>query len=119
MSDCIFCRIVSGSIPADRVAESSSVLAFRDINPVAPTHVLLIPKQHIADSVAEVRSEHGPFLAEMFALAAEIAADEGLDEGWKVVTNVGPAAGQTVFHAHFHLIGGWTRPLPSPDAESA
>jgi histidine triad (HIT) family protein len=117
--DCIFCQIVAGTIPSDRVAESSNVLAFRDINPVAPTHVLLIPKDHVVDSAADIRPEHGAILAEIFGMAAEIAAAEGLDDGWKLVTNVGAAAGQTVFHAHFHLIGGWHRPLPTPDAESA
>lgn len=94
------------------------MLAFRDINPVAPTHVLLIPKDHVADSAAGVEPEHGQLLAELVGLAARIAVDEGLDDGWKLVTNVGAAAGQTVFHLHFHLIGGWRRPLTNPDAES-
>jgi histidine triad (HIT) family protein len=118
VSDCIFCGIVDGSIPSDRVAESTNVLAFRDISPVAPTHVLLVPKEHVIDSAADIGPEHGDLLAELFGLAARIAADAGLEDGWKLITNVGPAAGQTVFHAHFHLMGGWDRPLPSPEAES-
>lgn len=112
MKDCLFCQIVDGSIPADIVDETDTVLAFNDINPVAPTHVLIIPKEHVADSVAEVRPEHGPLLAEIFQTAARIAERRGLDDGWRVVTNVGPAAGQTIFHMHFHLMGGWATPQP-------
>lgn len=105
--DCVFCKIASGELPATKLRETEAVLAFRDINPVAPTHVLLIPKQHVAASAAEVATEHGPLLGELFSVAAAIAAEEGLSEGWRLVTNVGPAAGQTVFHLHFHLLGGW------------
>ena len=110
MNDCLFCGIVEGSIPADVVAETERVLAFNDINPVAPTHVLIIPKEHVADSVAEITAANGSLLAEIFGVAAAIARDRGLTKGWRVVTNVGPAAGQTVFHLHFHLMGGWARP---------
>lgn len=106
---CIFCEIVAGRIPAEIVDETDNVLAFRDIAPAAPTHVLLIPKQHVADSAAELGPEHGALLGELFALAAKIADAEGLAAGWRLVTNVGPAAGQTVFHLHFHLMGGWDR----------
>ncbi len=106
MSDCLFCRIVRGEIPATRVAESELVLAFRDIQPAAPTHVLLIPKAHVADSAAQLDVSHAALLAELFALASRIAREERLDEGWRLVTNVGSAAGQTVHHLHVHLLGG-------------
>lgn len=107
MPDCLFCRIVAGEIPSDRVAETDRIYAFRDIAPQAPTHVLLIPKDHKASSVAEIESGDGEWLAELLELAGQIARQENLDAGWRVITNVGPAAGQTVFHVHFHLMGGW------------
>lgn len=106
MSDCLFCRIVSGDIPSKRVAESADLLAFRDIAPQAPAHILIIPKRHVAASAAELTPEHGVLLGEIASLAARVAEDEGLDAGWRLVTNVGPNAGQTVFHLHFHLVGG-------------
>lgn len=112
MSDCLFCRIASGEIPSARVAESERVLAFRDIAPQAPTHVLLIPKAHVAASAADVGAPHGALLGELFALAAKVADDEGLAQGWRLVTNVGPHAGQTVHHLHMHLLGG--RPMHWP-----
>lgn len=112
MEDCLFCRIAEGSIPSERVAETESVLAFRDINPAAPTHILLIPKDHVADSAAQLQPEHGPMLAELFSLAARVAADEQLDRGWRLVTNVGVGAGQSVFHLHVHLLGGRTLSWP-------
>lgn len=110
--DCIFCRIAAGEIPARRVAESAQVLAFQDVNPQAPTHVLLIPKQHVVASAAELGARHGALLGEMFELAASIARDQKLDQGWRLVTNVGPHAGQTVLHLHLHLLGG--RPMQWP-----
>ena len=106
MSDCIFCRIASGEIPSQRVDETAHVLAFRDINPQAPTHVLLIPREHIAASAAEAGPAHAAVLGELFELAARVAKAEGLDHGWRLVTNVGRDAGQTVAHLHFHLLGG-------------
>lgn len=106
MKDCLFCRIAAGEIPSDRVAETDHVVAFRDIQPQAPTHVLLIPKAHVADSAAAIDAGHGPLLAEMFELAAKIAADEGLRRGWRLVTNVGEDGGQSVRHLHLHLLGG-------------
>ena len=106
LPDCLFCRIASGAIPATKVAESEHVLAFRDLNPQAPTHVLLIPKQHVADSAADLDAGHAVLLADLFALAAQVARDEGLDAGWRLVTNIGGDAGQTVFHLHVHLLGG-------------
>ncbi len=111
-TECIFCRIAAGAIPASRVAETEQVLAFRDVNPQAPTHVLLIPKAHVADSAEWLGPDQAAMLAEIFALAARVARSEGLGGGWRLVTNVGPDAGQSVFHLHFHLIGG--RPLSWP-----
>jgi len=106
MSDCIFCRIAKGEIPSNKVAETEHVLAFRDIHPHAPTHVLLIPKAHVADSAADLGPVQGALLGELFALAARVAKSEGLDQGWRLVTNVGEHAGQTVHHLHVHLLGG-------------
>jgi len=112
MSECVFCRIVAGAIPAQKVDESPRVLAFRDLKPAAPTHVLLIPKQHLVASAADLEPAHGELLGELFALAARIAQREGLENGWRLVTNVGRDAGQSVFHLHVHLIGG--RPMGWP-----
>ena len=106
MTDCLFCRIAAGEIPCTRVDETDRVLAFRDIQPQAPTHVLLIPKQHAAVSAADLGPAHAELLGEMFGLAARIAEREGLTDGWRLVTNVGPDAGQTVHHLHVHLLGG-------------
>jgi len=106
MADCLFCRIVAGEIPATRVAESEHALAFRDIHPQAPTHVLVIPKAHAAASAAELGPSHAAMLGDLFALAAKVARDEKLDGGWRLVTNVGDDAGQTVHHLHLHLLGG-------------
>jgi histidine triad (HIT) family protein len=105
-SDCLFCKIASREVPADIVHETDDVVAFRDINPQAPTHVLLIPKDHIG-SAAEVTDSHKALLAEIFQTAAHLAKAEGIDSsGWRLVTNVGPEAGQSVPHLHFHLLGG-------------
>ena len=106
MADCLFCKIVAGSISAAKVDETEHVFAFRDVNPQAPTHVLLIPKQHVAGSAAELGAEHATMLAELFSLASRIAKREGLERGFRLVTNVGPDAGQTVQHLHVHLLGG-------------
>lgn len=103
MGDCLFCSIASGEIPADVVYETEDVIAFNDINPAAPTHVLVIPKQHIA-SAAEVESDHAGLLVALIDAARTVGA--GLDGGWRLVTNVGPDAGQSVFHLHFHVLGG-------------
>jgi len=112
MSTCIFCKIASGEVPTTKVDETDQVLAFRDMSPQAPTHVLLIPKQHLADSAEALGPEHGAMLAELFALASRIARAEGIEGGWRLVTNVGPGAGQSVFHLHFHLLGGRTMTWP-------
>ena len=102
-SDCIFCRIGSGEIPADVVYRDDDVVAFRDTNPQAPTHVLVIPRRHVAS--AHELDDPG-LTAALFAAMRRIADDEDLGDGYRVVTNVGPAAGQSVPHLHFHLLGG-------------
>ncbi len=104
-SDCIFCDIADGSIPADIVHNDELVVAFRDVNPKAPTHVLVIPAEHIG-SLAEVAAEHTELLAELVGLANQVAADSKLTGGYRVVTNVGPDAGQSVPHLHLHVLGG-------------
>ena len=105
MSDCLFCRIVSGEIPATLVGESEHTVAFRDIAPQAPTHVLVVPKDHYPDVAA--LSAHPALLAELVRQAHGVAADEGLVErGYRLVFNTGADAGQTVFHAHVHVLGG-------------
>ena len=106
MDDCLFCRIAKGEVDADLVHSSEQVLAFRDINPQAPVHLLLIPREHI-ESMKALRERHGKVLAELFQAAAHLAKANGIDRsGWRVVTNVGADAGQTVHHLHFHLLGG-------------
>jgi len=106
VADCLFCKIVAGDIPAERVAESDTTIAFRDINPQAPTHVLVIPKDHHPDLAALASSDAG-LLAEVALQAHRVAQAEGLgDGGYRVVFNTGPEAGQTVFHVHAHVLGG-------------
>lgn len=112
MSDCLFCKIVAGDIPADVIHETDSTLAFRDINPQAPTHVLIIPRRHIA-RINDISAEDRELVGSLFTTAKEIAAAEGLaDDGYRVVMNCNEAAGQSVFHLHLHLLGG--RPLAWP-----
>ena len=106
MSDCLFCKIAAGEIPSSKVYEDESVLAFRDINPQAPTHILVIPKQHVADSAAQITAENSAAVAHCFEVIAKIATQEGLDAGFRVITNAGAAAGQTVPHLHFHILAG-------------
>jgi histidine triad (HIT) family protein len=110
VADCLFCVIVVGDVPAQRVAETARALAFRDINPQAPTHVLVIPKDHYPDLAALAAAG---LLDEVAALAHKVTEDEGVSEtGYRVVFNTGAQAGQTVFHAHAHVLGG--RPLGWP-----
>jgi histidine triad (HIT) family protein len=109
--DCLFCKIVAGEIPSEKVTETDGVLAFRDINPGAPTHVLVIPKNHIA-SAHEMTRAHAGLLGELFEVIAQVATHEGVGDGYRVVTNIGTKAGQSVFHVHFHVLGG--RPLEWP-----
>lgn len=103
--DCLFCKIIAGEIPSTKVYEDDRILAFRDINPMAPTHILVIPKEHIG-GVDELNSENCAVVAHIFAKIAEIAANEGLTGGYRVVSNVGEDGGQTVRHLHFHILGG-------------
>ena len=108
MSDCLFCRIVAGEVPATVVAETDRTLAFRDVAPQAPTHVLVVPRDHHADLTACTEADPG-LLADVLAAAAAVARQEGLERGYRVLTNTGPDAGQTVAHLHLHVLGG--RPL--------
>ena len=105
MSNCLFCKIIAGEIPSAKVYEDDSVLAFRDIAPQAPTHILVIPKAHIA-SVAELNAENSAVVAHIFEVIPQIAKAEGLEGGYRVVSNCGDDAGQTVHHLHFHILGG-------------
>ena len=102
---CLFCKIVAGEIPSTKVYEDDTVLAFRDIAPMAPTHILVIPKIHIP-SVDGVTAENSAVVAHIFEVIPGIAAAEGLTGGYRVVSNCGPDAGQTVPHLHFHILGG-------------
>ncbi|MCH7232570.1 histidine triad nucleotide-binding protein [Glycomyces sp. L485] len=105
-NDCLFCKIVAGEIPSKRVRETQRVLAFRDINPKTPTHVLVIPKDHYAD-VADLVHADPELAAETLAVAAAVADDEGVTgSGWRLLANSGPDAGQEVFHMHLHVFGG-------------
>ena len=111
-SSCVFCRVVAGEEAAQIVHSTESVLAFRDINPKAPTHLLLISKEHVND-VRQLEDRHGAMLADLMQAAAHLAKAERVDEGgWRLVTNVGRDAGQSVYHLHFHLLGG--RPMSWP-----
>ena len=107
MENCLFCKIVAGIIPSTKVYEDELVLAFRDIAPMAPTHILVIPKTHIG-SVAEITGENSALVAHIFEVIAKVAAAEGLTGGYRVVSNCGADAGQTVHHLHFHILGGKT-----------
>jgi len=104
MSDCLFCKIAGGQIPSKRVYEDERVYAFEDIAPKAPTHVLLVPKKHIA-KLADVAGEDAPLVGELASRAAAIARERGLSD-FRLVINNGEGAGQSVFHLHFHLLGG-------------
>ncbi len=103
--DCLFCKIVAGEIPSTKVYEDAQVLAFRDITPKAPTHILVIPKVHIA-SAAEITPENSGVVSHIFEVIAQIAKQEGLTEGFRIVSNCGEHGGQSVHHLHFHLLGG-------------
>lgn len=105
MSDCLFCKIVNDEIDSTEVASTERVYAFRDINPAAPTHVLVIPKEHF-ESAKDLGAQQGDLIGEIFDVANQVAADEGISDAYRVVTNVGSGAGQSVFHVHFHVLGG-------------
>ena len=110
MKNCLFCKIIAGQIPSTKVYEDETVLAFRDIAPQAPTHILVIPKVHIP-SVAGVTAENSGVVAHIFEVIPGIAEKEGLTNGYRVVSNCGADAGQTVPHLHFHILGGKTLAL--------
>ena len=105
MNDCLFCKIAAGEIPSTKVYEDEYVYAFRDIAPQAPTHILVIPKEHIA-SVGEIDCENSALAAKCLEAAAKIAKQENLSGGFRVISNCGDDAGQTVHHLHFHILGG-------------
>ena len=105
MSDCIFCKIAAGEIPSTKVYEDDTVLAFLDLDPQAPQHILLIPKTHI-QSAADITAANSAVVAHIFEVAAKIAAKKGFSDGFRVVTNCGEQAGQSVKHLHFHLLAG-------------
>ncbi|GAB3481197.1 histidine triad nucleotide-binding protein [Nocardiopsis coralliicola] len=103
--DCLFCKIVAGEVPADVVREDGRTVAFRDINPQAPTHVLVVPREHVPDVGAAARAGAG-LVDALAAAAAEVAGAEGIGDAYRLVFNTGSGAGQTVFHVHAHLLGG-------------
>ncbi|MCL2072089.1 MAG: histidine triad nucleotide-binding protein [Oscillospiraceae bacterium] len=105
MENCLFCKIVKGEIPSEKVYEDESVLVFRDINPAAPVHVLLIPKEHIGGA-DELKPEHSDLIAKLILTAGKVAEELSLSNGWRIVTNVLEDGDQTVRHLHFHLLGG-------------
>jgi len=105
MSNCLFCKIIAGEIPSAKVYEDETILAFRDINPQAPTHVLVVPKVHIPDTNG-ICPKNSAVIAHIFAVIPRIAEAEGLTNGYRVVTNCGADSGQTVPHLHFHILGG-------------
>ncbi len=103
---CLFCRIVAGEIPSTRVHEDDQVVAFRDIAPKAPTHILVVPRRHVA-SLTDLAESDGPLLGRMFAVVTDLARRDGIaDDGFRVVANAGANGGQTVDHLHLHLLGG-------------
>ena len=104
--DCLFCKIIAGDVLADIIYESDTAIAFRDINPRAPTHVLIVPREHIA-TINDINPEQEAIVGSLFSAARDIAAQEGIsDDGYRAVMNCNAAAGQTVFHLHLHLLGG-------------
>jgi histidine triad (HIT) family protein len=106
MNDCIFCKIIAGEIPSEKVFDDQQVTAFRDIHPVAPTHILIIPNKHIA-SINELTPDDEQLVGHLFTTGKALAKEEGIDEsGYRLIINVGPDGGQEVYHLHLHLIGG-------------
>jgi histidine triad (HIT) family protein len=104
-STCLFCRIVRGEIPSKKVHEDEHVFAFEDIDPKAPTHILVVPKKHFA-GLKEAKAEDAEVIGRCHLVAAQIARDRKIEDGYRTVVNVGPGAGQSVFHLHVHLLGG-------------
>ena len=105
MSDCLFCKIVAGEIPGDKVYEDDTVIAFKDINPKAEVHLLVIPREHIA-SLDELTPEHDALITHMVRLIPQLAKSQGLDAGFRTIINTGKGGGQIIFHLHMHLMGG-------------
>jgi histidine triad (HIT) family protein len=105
MSDCLFCKIIEGKIPSKKVYEDDRVFAFEDINPGAPTHVLIIPKRHL-EGLNKAKAEDAELIGYMHLVAAQIGRDRGIEDGYRTVLNVGPRSGQSVFHIHLHILGG-------------
>jgi histidine triad (HIT) family protein len=105
MSDCLFCKIIAGEIPADTIYEDDDVLAFRDISPQAPTHFLVIPKKHYSD-LSQITDAHDGLIGKLVRTGAELAEREGLENGYRVIFNNGPDGCQIVFHIHMHILGG-------------
>lgn len=105
MSDCIFCKIAQGEIPSKKLYEDSDLVAFHDINPAAPVHFLIVPKEHIA-SLEEAHARHEMLLGRILLLAPMLAKEQGLTDGFKTVINTGKGGGQVVFHLHVHVLGG-------------
>ena len=110
MENCIFCKIIAGAIPSTKVYEDETILAFRDIAPQAPTHILVVPKEHIEDCNG-INAENSAVIAHIFEVIPEIAKAEGLVNGYRVASNTGADSGQTVPHLHFHILGGKTMDL--------
>ncbi|HEX5127518.1 MAG TPA: histidine triad nucleotide-binding protein [Rhodocyclaceae bacterium] len=105
MNDCIFCRIVRGEIPSKKVYEDETLLAFNDVRPKAPTHILIIPKRHI-ETLTDCTNDDAPLLGKMLALAPVIAKEQGCREGFRTIINTGRVGGQEVYHLHIHILGG-------------
>ena len=105
MSDCIFCKIINGEIPSRKVYEDELVFAFEDINPMAPVHILVIPKEHISNML-EINENNSAVISHIFEVISKIAKEKNLEKGFRVVSNCNEYAGQTVFHLHFHILGG-------------
>ena len=110
MTDCLFCKIIAGALPSPKVYEDETILAFRDIAPQAPTHVLVVPKTHIADCNG-ITAENAAVVAHIFEVIPQIAKAENLEKGYRVISNCGEHAGQSVQHLHFHILGGKQLPL--------
>ena len=105
MEECIFCKIIKGEIPSNKVYEDDEILAFKDINPMAPVHILVIPKKHI-ESANEISQEDELLIGKMFTVIKKLAKENNLDNGYRIVNNCGEEGGQAVKHLHFHLLGG-------------
>lgn len=105
MTDCIFCKIVAGTIPSKKIYEDEDVIAFHDIHPIAPVHFMIVSKQHVA-GLSDCKTEHQALLGKILLLAPKLAAEQGLDQGFRTMINTGRGGGQEVFHLHVHVFGG-------------